>query len=209
MMNDDWKNGFSSAEDFSFDSDDDPIPDEADPIESDAGIDNEYREGDIPGSLSFNPKSFSPFAPISEQIHTTPEPDKKTADTPTGDEDDAAMFFTESCAALDEQKEMLTRVIDGVTLPVKNNMEEIKKQYDRKKVRKYTNSTVMQKVTFAKPKTTIRQKSTSSSNSGLSTSYTPTDVDPTQRNSLKSHSHHNNHLNQACRQTCSKHRVSE
>ncbi len=152
MMNDDWKNGFSSAEDFSFDSDDDPIPDEADPIEPDAGIDNEYREGDIPGSLSFNPKSFSPFAPISEQVHTTPEPDKKTAATPTGDEDDAAMFFTESCAALDEQKEMLTRVIDGVTLPVKNNMEEIKKQYDRKKVRKYTNSAVMQKVTFAKPK---------------------------------------------------------
>ena len=37
----------------------------------------------------------------------------------------------------------------------------------------------------------------------------PYDVDPTQRNSLNSHSHHNNHLNQACRQTCSKHRASE
>lgn len=39
--------------------------------------------------------------------------------------------------------------------------------------------------------------------------FVPADVDPTQRNSLKSHSHHNNHLNQACRQTCSKHRASE
>lgn len=153
-MSDDWKNGYSSAEDFSFDSDDEPVSEEDSPIDTEAGIEEEYQEGEIPGTLRFDPNTFSPFASISAQEHFIPgdiEPAILNEEK-TPDEKDSELFFHESCAALDTQKEKLTRIIDGVTLPVKNNIEDIKKQYDRKPVRKYTNKAVMPKVTFSKPK---------------------------------------------------------